>query len=60
VGPGHAVRVLEYIGVVALAAALVIGIAFAGWGEQLRALTTQAVCSITPQPDCPAPPSATP
>jgi hypothetical protein len=59
-GRGHAVRVLEHIGVVVLAAALVIGIALAGWGDEVRALTTQTVCSITPQPDCPSGPAATP
>ena len=54
-GPPTA-RVLEYIGVIALAAVLVLGIAVAGWGTQLRTLTGQAICSITPQPDCPTPP----
>lgn len=45
-------RVLEYVGVVALAVVLVIGIALAGWGGQLRALTGQAFCFLAPQPGC--------
>ena len=37
---------------VALAVVLVVGIALAGWRSELRALTSQAFCSLTPQPGC--------
>ncbi|MFC7624067.1 hypothetical protein [Microlunatus sp. GCM10028923] len=41
---------------IALAVALMVGIAIAGWGTELRALTGQVICTVTPQPDCaPAP-----
>ncbi len=59
-GRPHTARVLEYVGVVALATVLVIGIAIAGWGSQLRTFAGYAVCAVTPQPDCPAPPSNAP
>lgn len=51
-GRPHTARVLEYVGVVALAVVLVVGIALAGWRSELRALTSQAFCSLTPQPGC--------
>lgn len=52
----QAARILEYVGVIALATALMIGIAVAGWGADLRALTGQVICVAAPQPDCaPAP-----
>ncbi|GAB3761702.1 hypothetical protein [Microlunatus parietis] len=51
-GRHQTTRVLEYVGVVALAVVLVIGIALAGWGSELRTLTGQALCSLTPQQDC--------
>ncbi|WP_152361765.1 hypothetical protein [Microlunatus speluncae] len=59
-GRPQTARILEYVGVVLLALFLVIGIAVAGWGGQLRGFTAQVACSVTPQPDCPAPPSGSP
>jgi len=59
-GRPQTARILEYVGVVALAAVLVIGIAIAGWGSQLRSFAGYAICSVTPQPDCPAPPTGSP
>lgn len=46
------VGALEYLGALAIAAVLIIGVALAGLGSQAQAIAAEAICAITQQVDC--------